>query len=178
MKILKTRTNILEHLPKNIKIAELGVFKGDFSKEILKIVQPEKLYMVDLFEGLMGSGDKDGNNMHFVDLGKTLIELTNLYKENENVSIIKDFSFNFLNSLSDNYLDAVYIDADHSYEAVKKDLEISLLKVKNGGAIIGHDYNHNKFPGVVKAVNEFCKKYDKQISFLTEDGCPSFLILK
>jgi hypothetical protein len=40
----------------------------------------------------------------------------------------------------DSTLDFVYIDANHSYECVKKDLETWYPKVRSGGFICGHDY--------------------------------------
>jgi hypothetical protein len=50
--------------------------------------------------------------------------------------------------------DMVYIDAEHSYEAVKKDIKLWLPHVKPGGFISGHDYGHKRFPGVKQAVDE------------------------
>jgi hypothetical protein len=32
MKIFKTRNNLIDKLPKNLKIDELSVFRGDFAK--------------------------------------------------------------------------------------------------------------------------------------------------
>ncbi len=40
----------------------------------------------------------------------------------------------------DNSIDFVYIDADHSYEAVKNDINAWLPKVKPNGILAGHDY--------------------------------------
>jgi O-methyltransferase len=177
-KILNTRKEILDILPKNISIAEIGVFKGDFSKEIFKIVKPSKLYLVDIFSGSMGSGDKDGLNFEFISLDQSLKNLNEFFSGEENVHIIKSYSIDFLRLLEDEYLDAIYIDADHSYAAVKQDLELSYLKVKKGGFIMGHDYCNKNFPSVVSAVNEFCKKYNLEIKYITKDGCPSFLIEK
>jgi hypothetical protein len=71
----------------------------------------------------------------------------------------------------------MYIDADHTYDSVKNDLEICKKKTKINGIISGHDYDNNKFPGVVRAVNEFCSKYNLNIFALTQDGCPTFGII-
>ena len=51
-------------------------------------------------------------------------------------------------------LDFVFIDADHSYEAVKRDIAAWLPKVKSGGVIAGHDYCHWPGFGVIEAVTE------------------------
>ncbi len=50
----------------------------------------------------------------------------------------------------DNSLDFVFIDANHNYEFVKKDIEAWLPKIKKGGYIGGHDYGG----GVKQAVDE------------------------
>ena len=58
----------------------------------------------------------------------------------------------------DGSLDFVFIDADHSAEAVELDIKHWKPKVRKGGWLGGHDYN-NKFPGVVQAVQKaFGKK--------------------
>lgn len=54
---------------------------------------------------------------------------------------------------ADGSVDFVFIDADHTYEAVKLDLAAWLPKVKPGGIIAGHDYNY-PHTGCVRAVDE------------------------
>lgn len=54
---------------------------------------------------------------------------------------------------SDDSLEAVFIDADHRYEHVRRDLAAWLPKVKPGGLVAGHDY-WPKDRGVVRAVDE------------------------
>lgn len=176
MKYLNTRDELIASLPKKLKVAELGVFDGSFSRNIINLCQPEQFFMVDVFEGVTCSGDKDGNDIKYLNLGEQFTRLSNLYLAHPNVKVIKATSENFLESIPDEFLDAVYIDADHSYLGVKKDLELSLRKVKKGGYIMGHDYNHSTFPEVVQAVDEFCMRNNFTISYLTRDGCPTFLI--
>jgi len=47
--------------------------------------------------------------------------------------------------------DIVWIDADHSYESVARDIDLYRNKVKPGGIICGHDYD---WPEVHRAVHE------------------------
>ena len=53
--------------------------------------------------------------------------------------------------IPDGHLDFVFIDADHTYEGVKKDIELWEPKVHQNGLIIGHDLN---WGGVARAVGE------------------------
>ena len=50
-------------------------------------------------------------------------------------------------------LDVVFIDLNHTYEAVKEDIKLWLPKVKKGGYIAGDDY-HEHWKGVIQAVDE------------------------
>jgi len=51
------------------------------------------------------------------------------------------------------WADFVFIDAGHSYGAVRSDIRLYLPKVRRGGWFGGHDYNA-KYPGVMRAVKE------------------------
>ena len=178
MNLIDTRDNLLDLLPKKIKIAELGVFRGEFSEIILNKLEPSELFLVDIFPPEMCSGDKDGNNIVYDNLEKYHEILTKKYKRSKKVKVIKSTTIAFLETIDDEYLDAVYIDADHSYNGVKNDLELSFKKVKTGGVIMGHDYTTSMFPGVVKAVDEFCVDNNLKINYLTGDGCPTYAIIK
>lgn len=50
-------------------------------------------------------------------------------------------SDNILPLLRDNYFDVVFVDADHTYEPVKKDIALSMRLVRDGGVICGDDLN-------------------------------------
>ena len=51
-------------------------------------------------------------------------------------------------------LDWVFLDGDHSYEAVKADIQAWTPKVRPGGLICGHDYRDEMGFGVIQAVHE------------------------
>ena len=69
--------------------------------------------------------------------------------------------------IKDNSLDAIFIDADHSYNSVKQDLHFWWNKVRIGGWILGDDYN-SCHPGTTKAVNEFAKDKNLKLEFLSK----------
>ena len=70
---------------------------------------------------------------------------------------IQGSSYVVADQIPDNFADIVFIDADHSYEAVKKDILKYTPKLKTGGLLTGHDID---YPGVNKAVNEIIKDFD------------------
>jgi predicted O-methyltransferase YrrM len=65
--------------------------------------------------------------------------------------------------IADGSLDLVYIDADHSYPAVRHDIAARLPKIRRGGFITGHDYYRDDplVEGVCRAVDERFGKPDR-----------------
>ena len=62
--------------------------------------------------------------------------------------------------------DAVYVDAGHEEAEVALDLELFSRRLRPGGVLFGDDY-HPRWPGVVRAVDRFCKKARREL--LVED---------
>lgn len=173
MNYIKTRSELLTLVPKHCKFLEIGVFRGEFAKEIIKTVSPSELYLVDIWSGSMGSGDKDGENyVKINDMQTVYLSLFHQVKTKPNIHLVRCDSLSFLNSCDDNFFDAIYVDGDHSEEAVYNDMLNSLKAIKPGGLLMGHDYHHQ----IKKAVDKFCVDYNQTITHVTEDGCPSFLI--
>lgn len=65
----------------------------------------------------------------------------------------KNFSYDVHELFEDGSLDFVYIDGEHTYKGVKKDIELFLPKIKPNGFIGGHDFKP-KWKGVMDAVIE------------------------
>lgn len=105
-------------------------------------------------------------------------------KQNFDIRIIRDYSVKASLLFDDETFDFIYIDADHSYEAVRDDIAAWWPKVKQKGILGGHDYKIAKSRstqieyGVIRAVDEFRKKEDLQFFHTTKDRMHSFFLIK
>ena len=184
MLLFDTRVDMIKELvPQSSVISEIGVFRGDFMKQIVSILNPNIFIAIDIFSGYVGSGDQDGNNFITCNLDEEYLKLIEYFKLNTAVKFIKGYSTPSLITFPNDYFDMIYIDADHSYEGCKKDLDVSFNKIKQSGWIMGHDYGQNFLKskteyefGVKQAVDEFCIKYNQTIYAKANDGCISFAI--
>ena len=96
--------------------------------------------------------------IHAVDLDISMFyneEIKSKYKDR--LIPIKGYSYNVADQLPNNSMDLIFIDADHSYESVKKDILAYTPKLKDNGILSGHDID---YPGVNKAVRELIKDFD------------------
>ena len=88
----------------------------------------------------------------------------------------EDFSQNVIDKFDDNSIDIIYIDGDHSYEAVLSDLTLFYPKIKEGGLIIGDDYNED---GVKQSIEEYSKENDIKYEISDSgDGTHKFWFVK
>jgi len=171
-------------LPAGSRICEIGVWKGEFASQLLTL-NPRPLILIDPFQGVVSSGNADGNNVEAAFLPSVYISLAERTAHLPNVLILRGFSQEFLPMIRAGTLDAVYIDGDHSYEGAKQDLALAWNAVKEGGYICGHDYEMNPAKtkneynfGVKRAVTEFCDEHKVEIVAKGMDGQVSFAILK
>lgn len=149
------RTFLLKKMPKNSICTEIGVRQGKFSLEIIKYVKPKKLFLIDSW----------GSDEAYYD-PKNYDEVITKFGNNKSVEIIKSKSSKASKQFPDSFFDWIYIDADHTYNAVKTDLESFFNTVKNYGFITGDNYDTKNYPELVRAVDEFINKYPmKKISF-------------
>ena len=134
---------------KLVKGVEIGVASGINSKSILKELNIEKLYLIDVWDNYF-EGTYKGNMERNYNL------ILKKFKNDKRVKIIKDFSLNAVKNVKNNSLDFVYIDGNHTYKYVYQDIEGWFIKIKKGGIIAGHDVFNG--PEVLEAVKDFCSK--------------------
>lgn len=163
-------------------IAEIGIGYGFHAKYILDKTNVDKLYLVDPSRFYTNDGFAVDVMKHggFEKLIKN-IKLNLKPHENRYTWFRKGSTEITEEEIPDNSLDAVFIDADHSYQAVIKDLPFWYKKVKVGGWVLGDDYCQ-KTMGVKKAVDEFSKKNNLPVQFLYKKNCkidyPIYKIVK
>ena len=140
---------------------------------MLDACAPSELHLIDTWDGRIECGDKDGREVVTAD-GQTLYcGVRQRFAHRPEVVVRRGLSVEMLGRCRDGYFNFVYVDASHDYTSVAADLAASARVVVSGGAIGGHDYC-KAFPGVVRAVDEFCYSSDWRLTHLTRDGCPSY----
>lgn len=155
-------TEILARIGAGARGVEIGVFVGDLSRELLRADPNLNLIMVDSWEGDGRAYTGDSGDWHatlpqcaqdqFYDKTRKRIAFAN-----GRAQIIRKRSTEALADVADRSLDFVFIDADHSYEGCKSDIDGWSRKVRPGGWLGGHDYQNTDFEkfGVTRAVDEF-----------------------
>lgn len=164
-----SRDFLLQSFPKNSIGLEIGVNNGDFSERILEIVRPKKLHLIDPWKFF--NTDFYNNTPYGKDSVSTQLEMDKKFKNvknrflteinNKQVVVHRGFSEKIIPSFENNYFDWVYVDGNHLYDYVKKDLKLCYEKIKYNSLITGDDY-YDDLPdtdwsegGVKKAVDEF-----------------------
>jgi hypothetical protein len=161
----KSRQNLICLLPKASVGAELGVFKGEFSVEILRHVAPRELHLVDVWWEAFGEFYPDWGR--YTDFGR--LRTRAAYERAVEVATQASPSgtklifhvgddLPYLRSVPDGYFDWVYIDSSHEYAHTAAELAILVTKVRRGGLICGDDWTDDEghvHAGVARAVKEF-----------------------
>jgi len=163
---LSTRETLIATLPHNGKVAEIGVEWGHFSRKILSLNWPKKLYLIDCWESqseeVYGTDPANNSSLH---KSSQFIEVCNKFS-GENVVPIKEYSEKAAVFFPDEYFDWIYIDANHL--RARQDIESWWPKVKSGGYITGHDYTMVGDYITVKAdVDSFVKEHNLELFVTT-----------
>jgi Methyltransferase domain len=131
---------------------EIGVAFGGHSDAILECTNIEHLYGVDPYRHR--PDDQNPMNMHqkeFDVLYQNVLQ--HMKQHGGRFSLLRMDSIAAAKAITEP-VDFVYIEGENSEETVRLDLELWFPKVRDGGVICGHDFNHPNFPGVARAVSE------------------------
>jgi hypothetical protein len=147
------------------KCAEIGIGYGFHARQILDNTSVEHLYLVDPMRFYPNDGFADD----VIKYGGFELLVKNINKHlqchQDRYTWYRIPSLEITNEqIPPESLDCVFLDADHSYDAVKHDLSFWWQKLRKGGWLLGDDYQ-SCHPGTTRAVNEFAKEGNLKMQF-------------
>jgi hypothetical protein len=161
------RRALLETIPQGGVCAEVGVWKGTFSRKILDVTKPSKLHLIDPWsfqpqypDRIYGGKVAEGQD----DMEQIYQNVCAEFGDIPEVEIHRGYSDQLLAAFPDGYFDWLYVDGNHYYDFVLSDLTLGWQKLKPGGLMIGDDYDWGKRDGypVKRAVAEFMRQHEIQ----------------
>jgi predicted O-methyltransferase YrrM len=131
----------------SLRGAEVGVMNGVHAYGLLdRMPNVFHLYLIDPYDGDYAVYKTNGvSNLAVFEDRKTFIHKRFRDCTSSDIPEVLDF---------------VYIDGDHSYSEVQRDLVKAVEFVKPFGVVCGHDY---QMPDVRKAVEEYCNDNNRDL---------------
>lgn len=141
--------DMVNKFPSGSSFVEVGVYKGSsLSYLIVEMINNKKIFNIT---GIDSFVEQDSSIQI---LNKNLSKIIDKFK------VIIGDSADTASLFEDKSLEFVFIDANHEYLSVKRDILAWLPKIKEGGVLAGHDYP--AYTGVKQAVDEiFGRRFDK-----------------
>lgn len=152
-RVVPGREQILPLLPKGGICAEIGTGTGSFGRQILAVIEPEKLHLCD----------RDFNAFDEAPFRAAIDQGV--------VELHDGDAAEHLAAQPDRHFDFIYLHAGHCYVSAARALEQAARKVKDNGCIVCANYTayaplEGVKYGVARAVNEFCHAAFFEISCL------------
>jgi len=172
--VLRDRDVLLPLLPKNAVICEVGVGLGSFSRAMIDVCAPQHFIAIDNFR-LHELREFWGHPPSHWFGAKTH---AGWYRDSfaaeiqsGRMTVIEAESDDALGQLDDASVDIIYIDGDHTYDAVRRDLAMAVRKIRPDGYLVINDYilvdqlGAQTPYGVIYATHEFMIEHNWAMQF-------------
>lgn len=181
MRTFSTRLEMIQALPPGAIGVEVGVYRADFSQQIMLQTKTAYLYLVDPWikqENYHDTINEEDQEGHYQE---TLRKLRPFIKEGR-VTVIRDFSKNAAANPDLPPFNYAFIDGYHAYESALEDLTLWSKKLVPFGTLYAHDYfegpkyghdGHEWRSGVVKACADFCAANGWEVTGITTEDLPT-----
>lgn len=201
---LSNRINLLRSLPSTwVDAVEIGVWQGDYMCN-MSLHTSMFVTGIDPYENTESYKDPEDTsdpwvkdavgdfNIHLSRYAYALANIRSTELRTHTIRrsrLVRAYGSEMLPYFEDNSIDFIYIDGEHSYEGVSRDMKEWWPKVRMGGILAGHDYNDTN-PGTIRAVDEFGvqlateKKFDPEFRITGtrpewgDADAPSWLFIK
>jgi hypothetical protein len=197
--VMTRREELLHAFPKGGVGVEIGVAQGDYSAAILEAAQPKELHLIDpwshlepgsdplqaaqLLERAAAAGTAGDEVPPNAGGDEQFAAITARLGGDPRVRLHRQYSYKAVTGFDQGYFDFVYLDGNHHYEFVLRDLEDFAARLKPDGLLFGHDYFEDGFAreeryGVVDAVSTFLKRSDFRFLMLTWEPFSTFVLAR
>lgn len=181
--VMGNRLDLIKNIPGRCSWAEVGVYRGDFSQSVLKLCDPSEFVLIDSwkydlrhhlpFSEITENYGEFLGKVHWDHFGDdpsatqeaNYQHVLERFRDDKRVRIVRNDSFHAIASLPDKHFDVIYIDANHQYEFVLRDLLEARHKIKPGGLLLMNDFYEGpggaeQNLGVLCATTTFVKRFD------------------
>lgn len=172
------RNFLLRDLPRGSAGAEVGVWKGDFSAQMIRIVKPARLFLIDPWQFM--PDNEHAHTRYGGGVARSQADMDDIYAQvqrrfsrhiSENIVCLHRGTTGTLSRTSgrdEPFLDWIYIDGDHNYDSVRSDLRQAVRYVRPGGLIMGDDYTYGGWwhDSVIRAVHELASTGEAKIKLI------------
>ncbi|CAD7948195.1 unnamed protein product [Amoebophrya sp. A120] len=136
-----------------LRVVEVGVFAGHFSKFLLEKFPKLQLIGIDPYIGT--DETFPGDYSQTLDPSIAYSNAMAIYEESGpgRATLWPTTSLEAVKNVPDQSIHAVFVDGCHFYHCVEEDLRLWIPKIMPGGLVLGHDFSP-QWPGVVRAVWE------------------------
>jgi len=147
-----------------MKGAEIGVQRGTYSQQLCMANPELNLKCIDPWKPFTHHNQEWQNQQ--------LARARHRLSPYKNVEFIRECSIEAAKNVEDGSLDFVYIDALHDFDNVMADILAWVPKVKTGGIVSGHDYEHYYSCGVIQAVDAYVHAHNIALYYVTPKDPP------
>jgi hypothetical protein len=147
---------LVKRVPEGGTVVEVGVWLGRSLCGLAEVIKERKLKViaVDTFEGTPNEADPVLMEVaKKIDVEQAFRHHLEVFGITEFVTVVKAPSLVAAAGIADGSVDFIFLDAEHTYDAVKADITAWKPKLTEKGQIGGHDFS-DSFPGVPQAVKE------------------------
>lgn len=163
------RAQFLHRMPKGGLAIEIGVWRGEFSRQILDTLAPTELFLIDPWKSFEDhdeaafSGREADEKMD--EIAESVVRMFDAEIKAGQVKVLREMSVDALEKFDKDSINFAYVDGDHSYEGVRSDLAALMPKMAKGGIMAFDDYHRRGWwgDGVLRAIHEFLGAHPSEI---------------
>ena len=146
----------------NIIAVEVGTARGHNALSLCIELPIKKLYVIDPYMEYIDNNEKHCMGDDDLERAKQLLK-----KYLGKITFIRKMSLEGIMDIKEQ-VHFIYLDGNHDYENVKKELPLYLNKLVGGGILAGHDFDTISM-GVIFAVTEFTKEQRLELNVKEND---------